>query len=264
MPVVSEGEEMKPVIINPKKESQNKPQDDLKNPFNNERVVTFLEQNAFYPKNEMYFQDSEKAIFDEIKNHYKPGKKILIYGCGTGRDLDILMSLNVEIKPEDIILYDPSQAMIDKAKQKFPAYSFTSINPLVNTGVKFGIALCNNVLQHQANTEEQLKIITEISDSSEYSFFHFWYADNNQFKPVVVRDIKINEYWIGKRVLTNMLNSFKYNAYIHFYGFQKPYKCVTVEIRNHAKQKPDGKNPGANAGSGAGNNGGKDDKTDKK
>lgn len=234
MPLISESEEKKPVIIEKKVKPVNKNQDDLNNPFNNERVVMFLEQNAFYPKNTLYFQDSEKAIFDEIKNNYKPGKKILIYGCGTGRDLDILFSLNVEIKPDDIILYDPSQAMIEKAKQKFPVYShaFTSINPAVNTGVKFDITLCNNVLQHCKDAEQQLKIITEISEVSELSYFHFWYENENRFTPVIVRDIKINEFWIGKRVLTNMMSSFKYNCFLHFYGFQKPYKSVTLEVRN--------------------------------
>ena len=228
--------------------SKDKANSDYNNPFNNETIVTFLEQHAFYPKNNIYTQDSEKPLYDKFKDYYQKGKKVLIFGVGTGRDIDLIIKAGVNIDKNDFLGYDFSEAMIKKCIDKFPNFKFTSNNPLLDNQGHFDIIICNNVLQHVKDSKAFNELMKQLSDKADITLCHFWYDESNNFyKPLQLRGFTIDEFWIGKKTLIYISNDLPGNCQIEFFKTQKPSSSAFLEVNKITIQQqlpaePEGKN----------------------
>jgi len=117
------------------------------------------------------FTDAEEFIISEIKKLPRD-IKILDYGCGTGRFIEILKK---EIPDYDINNYlgiDTSENMINLAKEKHENINFDLANLDDLACDNFDIVVCLDVLQHQNDPISFLDKLLSINSTK--IFIEFW------------------------------------------------------------------------------------------
>lgn len=119
--------------------------------------------DLYKKKNPFYYN----AIKRKLKNLIPPGKKILDFGCGTGKILSHLI-------PSEGIGYDLSTKMIQIAKRKFKSKRnlafVTSLNQIPGT---FDYILMVDVIEHLAEPRKAFESLKKFMNEDTYLIVSF-------------------------------------------------------------------------------------------
>ncbi len=137
------------------------------------QTVEFLDEKCF--KNRI--TKVEKKLVESLK--LIPDLKIIDYGCGTGRLVEILKTLYPDFNiKNNYIGVDQSQEMILKAKEKYPDLEFSLLDPFFQPIKDFNTLISLDVLQHQNKPMEFLDIIFALETDN--VFIETWSKENGQ------------------------------------------------------------------------------------
>lgn len=193
-------------------------------------IVDFKEAHVFHENGQIVIRESEKLYQEKIKNIYSPesgfqeaglGTKILEYGCGTGRQLEIL-----PFEKEDYFGYGTAN-MIDKAQSKFPEHKF--IDSIGEES--FDIIISNLTLNQVKNKEEFQSTLEDLCIRGNNVIVRFWYSDGDDYaKEVDIFGHKYIEFFPSIATLEEMLPKISHDYSLAYYSNEKPYPCAVIEI----------------------------------
>jgi SAM-dependent methyltransferase len=195
----------------------------MKNVWTDE-VVNSLESNAFYNQGKPLFRASDKYIIEILREETEKGSAILDFACGTGRLLHLLMQ---ECVLADYSGYDSSEAMIDKAHDKFPDDFFTNDFP----NKVFDVVVNIDMLQHSEDLEVFKEKIKKVLTTGKKAIFHFWYKPDDFYQEISVNGVTFPEIFPSPATIINDISEvFEKSKYkIKLFPNEQPYKtCVIV------------------------------------
>jgi SAM-dependent methyltransferase len=104
-------------------------------------------------------------LFDklaEFAGEIKDGQKVLDVGCGSGRLIELLLRKNI-----DYLGVDNSEALLDFARQKYPAYRFAGAD-ILDLGkisdLNFGWVFCAAVLPHIPGKDLRIAALKQLKN----------------------------------------------------------------------------------------------------
>jgi|GEM_PF-2843895 len=105
--------------------------------------------DAQYSKSNSYWGDQPNLMVPLISSYLHPGSRILVVGCGEGRDAIFLSRLNFEVVATEISSFGLRRASdrVSEESSRLELYMLDAHEPHVHLG-KFDAVLMMNVIQH--------------------------------------------------------------------------------------------------------------------
>ena len=181
----------------------------------------------------------------ELKKYAGPGAKVLDFGCGNGRLSELF--LNTEI---DYLGVDPSEGLIDIAKNKYPEAKFTVLNDNLSGTKEFDTIYCLTVIHHVAGKDNRKKFVRRLLDLLKDNgtlVISTWNLSTTpkDYRRKLISKLKNPRLDWGDIFypFKNSLGEIEVDRYIHAFSFKEFKKILTesgfeiIELRNEPRGK---------------------------
>ena len=200
-------------------------------------IVENIDKEIFHPGIKVLCRPSDEFLIEKIRQalEKKPRLKILDFACGTGRLLTLLKKFGIDFKPGNYFGYDTSPAMLAKAMDRYPAYTFDNKFP----EKEFDLVICIDMIQHNYTIDDMKAHIKKMMQVSDNVILHFWAAAEDKLKEIETCGEKFAEFFLSAdTVKNNLLLMYKIEDLVIFPGQNPRYDadCAVAVIENETKR----------------------------
>lgn len=148
-----------------------------------DRYDEILQENLGKGQDLLYYTEYKMKL---AKAKISPfPKKILEFGCGTGRNIQYLKKY---FSKSEIHGCDISVKSLEEAKKKYPDGIFSTVNDAIHSNQKFDFIFIANVLHH-VDLDQRDKVISSISSLLNEDG-EMLIIENNPLNPITVKKVK--------------------------------------------------------------------------